>query len=75
LNFALTTRFDNPVEEKRDFAFEMLSSYRRRCDLAICGKEGQSRICEQAEMGKREQSFPAPRIEGVWLARFSWSSP
>jgi hypothetical protein len=63
------------VEEKRDFVLETSSSYRRRCDLAICGKGGESRFCDQAEMGKREELFSAPRMEGVWLARFSWSSP
>jgi len=36
-NFALTTRFCNPVEEKRDFGLETSSSYRRRRDLAIRG--------------------------------------
>jgi hypothetical protein len=53
------------VEEKRDFALETSSSYKRRCDLAICGKGGESRICGQAEMEKREHSFSAPRMEGV----------
>jgi len=73
-NFAHTTRFDNPVEGRLDFALETLFSCKRRCDLAICGNGGELRICDQVEMGKREQSFSAPRMEGVWLARFSWSS-
>jgi len=46
----------------------------RRCDPAICGKGDDSRSCDQVEMGKREQSFSAPRMESVWLARFNWSS-
>jgi len=60
------------MEGKGDFALDTLSSYRRRSDLAICGEGGESRICDQAEMGKREQTFSAHRIEGFWLARFSW---
>jgi hypothetical protein len=74
-NFALTTRFDNHVEGKRDSALETLSSYRGRCDLAICGKGDKSRISDQAKMGKRKQSFSAPRSARVWLVQFNWYSP
>ena len=65
-NFALTTRFDNPVEEKRSFALET-SSCMRRCDPAICGKGVGSRSCDQAEMGKREVILPT--YDGGRLAR------
>jgi hypothetical protein len=40
------------MEEKRDAASETLSSCRRRCDHAICGKGGGSRSEDQVEMGK-----------------------
>jgi hypothetical protein len=62
-NSVLTTRFDNPVEGKRDFT--ETSFFKRRCDPAICGKGGELRSCDKAEMGKREQSFSAPQMEGV----------
>jgi len=56
------------VEGRLDFALETLFSCKRRCDLAICGNGGELRSCDEVEMGKREQSFSAPRMEGVWLA-------
>jgi len=73
-NFASTIRFDNPVEGKLDFALETLFSCKRRCDLAICGNGGELRSYEHVEMGKREQIFSAHRMEGVWFARFTWTS-
>jgi len=54
-----------PCGKKRDFALETLSSCMRRRDHAIRGREVGSGSCDQAEMGKREQSFSAPRTEGV----------